>query len=1032
MDKLTGTMFEKAHFQKAFGTLKPACDAFITEPNDVNSKLLKNAMAMVPEYALTQLQPYVLIPLEIHLKTNKLNCTVNVLDVLTTLLKKTSISLWPTFMRIYKMLVEKLTHEKNPDIAVNLSEDIKLSIIIALNLLIEKADIVVLNEMYNEVDCKHVGYLIYICTIIIKKEKMNILRVEALKCISMLSSNWNKNIESNIRLKIIQRLIKFVPGVLSVCSIIVNATDIQHHSITVAAINLWSTITSLIICDEYVIEDCNPYLEKSICNDNENDDKQKLNDWIQENRTNFNLVATHMNKTREHQHWRVRLQLVSSCDVLLSKCTSSMKSSVTSLIETLIVLSDDEQPEVEKLANESVDKLHKIFDGQNKKSLLELLEESFYILLSRIPRFIRTSNYIEQKTELSLLSGYIKLFGKAHLSQVLNSYAHLDRLITALIQILELEYKTITLLEESSIRDLNSIQTFTADVSKNVPWKQLIHFNDTSALHKIECICKLIGLYGDSNFIGRYLMDLFESRAMYRREITLLINMVLSENSGEYHYNLVRDVIDLYLESDIWYLPTSIENNSTTNIADAQKNVIQICLMTEGLSKLVSSLPVTQQNLCLIHCLYPILERVGSEHGPISLAGQSAITLLAHSGGYRDPIDLVIKNSDYLSHHFTNKLWSISKHPEVLNALKVVMNLNSGDDLLQSFHTMVTEVLVQSCDVHRTENMHSFMKVFHIFIMCVRKREQKCSPVSDHTEKSKSSSNCVIENILQYHKMKTIDLENDFEDECWENKFSYTPCENNENVTEDDEDDEDNKKPLPPYIEMVLSIMKRVLHYLPSKHNSLPLQILNEGLNVISSYEDQLLPMVHKIWSPLCTKFNSNTDDIVFREAFNVLTTMASTAKDFIRSRSLKQVLPTITERLASSAKQSRKVAKGSVYFTSHKYKMQYTILSGLADFVLNLNFFEKDMHDVSNSVAYYLDKDQPIELQNKSKEFYKKLYEKHSDFVWIYLQSLYVDEYEYKSDNERLPTIKVYSSSLFNKCNISKNVSELLEPLKI
>jgi len=59
---------------------------------------------------------------------------------------------------------------------VNLSEDIKLSVIIALNLLVEKSDIVVLNEMYNEVDCKHVGYLIYICTIIIKNEKMNILR----------------------------------------------------------------------------------------------------------------------------------------------------------------------------------------------------------------------------------------------------------------------------------------------------------------------------------------------------------------------------------------------------------------------------------------------------------------------------------------------------------------------------------------------------------------------------------------------------------------------------------------------------------------------------------------------------------------------------------------------------------------------------------------------------------------------------------------------------------------------------------------
>lgn len=53
---------------------------------------------------------------------------------------------------------------------------------------------------------------------------------------------------------------------------------------------------------------------------------------------------------------------------------------------------------------------------------------------------------------MSLLSGYIQLFGKAHLTQILNSHAHLDRLTTVLIQILELEYKTITLLEESSIK----------------------------------------------------------------------------------------------------------------------------------------------------------------------------------------------------------------------------------------------------------------------------------------------------------------------------------------------------------------------------------------------------------------------------------------------------------------------------------------------------------------------------------------------------------------------------------------------------
>jgi len=104
--------------------------------------------------------------------------------------------------------------------------------------------------------------------------------------------------------------------------------------------------------------------------------------------------------------------------------------------------------------------------------------------------------------------------------------------------------------------------------------------------------------------------------------ILIAIYLIL-DNRDECHYSIVRDVIELYLERDIWYLSTSVDKNCTTNIADVQKNVVQICLMTEGLAQLVSSLDMTEQNLCLIHCLYPILERVGSELCPISLAGNT-------------------------------------------------------------------------------------------------------------------------------------------------------------------------------------------------------------------------------------------------------------------------------------------------------------------------------------------------------------------------------------------------------------------------
>jgi len=60
--------------------------------------------------------------------------------------------------------------------------------------------------------------------------------------------------------------------------------------------------------------------------------------------------------------------------------------------------------------------------------------------------------------------------------------------------------------------------------------------------------------------------------------------------------------------------------------------------------------------------------------------------------------------------------------------------------------------------------------------MCVRKWERKCTPITDNIEKSKSSNNGVIENILGYHKMITLDLKNNLDDEYWENEInSNTP-----------------------------------------------------------------------------------------------------------------------------------------------------------------------------------------------------------------------------------------------------------------
>lgn len=67
--------------------------------------------------------------------------------------------------------------------------------------------------------------------------------------------------------------------------------------------------------------------------------------------------------------------------------------------------------------------------------------------------------------------------------------------------------------------------------------------------------------------------------------------------------------------------------------------------------------------------------------------------------------------------------------------------------------------------------MHLFMKVFHIFMTSVNKQQHKVSSTSENVQKSKFPNRCVVEDILEYHRIVTLD----FKDKFWENDDSSVP-----------------------------------------------------------------------------------------------------------------------------------------------------------------------------------------------------------------------------------------------------------------
>lgn len=90
---------------------------------------------------------------------------------------------------------------------------------------------------------------------------------------------------------------------------------------------------------------------------------------------------------------------------------------------------------------------------------------------------------------------------------------------------------------------------------------------------------------------------------------------------------------------------------------------------------------------------------------------------------------------------------------------------------------------------------------------------------------------------------------------------------------------------------MVISVLKRTINFLPSNNldeKLLALDIIKDGIVLIKDFVDELLPLVHQIWSPLVPRFKETAQPIVISRSFKLLATLAFVSKDFIRRRTMK------------------------------------------------------------------------------------------------------------------------------------------------
>ncbi|XP_066906562.1 TELO2-interacting protein 1 homolog isoform X2 [Halyomorpha halys] len=900
--------------------------------------------------------------------------------------------------------------------------------------LIKSSSFDVLQQFFSRIYYSKLSAGVYVCTSIAKVEKYITLKVEALKCLMHLTQINSKYLNNeNYKTQVADVVILMLPGLMSTCLETINSGETQNHKVIVLALRLWSNVL-ILVAEETPNEE---FLDskKEINNGEISPKSRELGErdgflkklmgtkrdskWLENTDEHLMAMTESVVKVHNHQHWKVRNELSSSAFMILQHCGKNLPRCVGYLVEVLAILSQDDECSVAEQSTSYILQLCKKCEDSNIKSFVEIVEENFLSLLFRLPRILHGNDVTLKENSLMLFCGYLDVLGQKHLPAVLSSVQHYDKFLQCLLVSNTPDCRNVTLLEELSVRDINILP-----FSNECKWRCLKYCETDKCASGVLRLCAKVFKLCDKEVLISSLLDEFNSNHNRRKEVTLLlVNLVSSVPPDDLHSysSLWKDVLCALMEPSLWNATIYFNNDGITK-QTIQENIVQICLLADAVGQLAVAAGHENFSPLLFQCFYPVLECAGSPISIIASAGLFSVHKL--SSVYNESVSMLIsKNVDYLSHHITIKLRHAYRNPRVLSVLSVIMEYTTLD-MLTSLHDIINDVLVQSCDRFQDINASAFLHVFKTYLSCVLKCTVDIKK-DDFTEKSKTQNETSwLKELMNYNE--NLIAANDFLVE------EVSEPDVGQLMQEEECEKEPEKPPLPDHIKMTVDVLNRSLHFLPGNDLSrqiLCLQILNNGVFILSSWKDELLPVVHKIWSPLVERFRSSNDPLLLQRAFSLLVSLAQYSKDFIRSRTLKDVLPSLNHVLKDRSKESKNKSPAGAYSLTQTYKLQLLLLSSLGKVSLDLELAPKDVQSLLVSTVPYLSTKQPLPLQEACVNMYKELMKVYSDLIWVHLMTICPDQLELKSDNEGFPVYKL-DCGINDKNEYIHNVQQLLKTL--
>ena len=235
---------------------------------------------------------------------------------------------------------------------------------------------------------------------------------------------------------------------------------------------------------------------------------------------------------------------------------------------------------------------------------------------------------------------------------------------------------------------------------------------------------------------------------------------------------------------------------------------------------------------------------------------------------------------------------------------------------------------------------------------------------------------------------------------------------------EDNQEEETEKREKPLEVKLQTKCLELCTHLISHPNREIRLRAIDltrELSKNLAEHTNDYLPLVHKLWSPICQRFS--LDDLVVKaRILFALFDLCLLSGDFLAQRFVKEFLPRLGTFMRDQAKHSANCSKDATYIYSQAFKLQCAVLVNIDKICVCMDVREAQLEQLIDSIVLvYLDKRQPKRLQLLATDALRHFALIDADTVWlchIYVlpfQSLRGDVYEravemFKCANMKLP----------------------------